>query len=246
MAAGAAEQPIPESLSLSVRLVDGFGYINLDSIAAVLPPDAGVPPGWVGIDLAKALELAAGQMDMMGAMESMDTSAMESYMGMFTDPSAFNEFLSVERLADTDVMGQAAAVFQFTFDYGAFFRSDMFMGMMEAQMEMAASMSGEEMSGDEMDMVMGMLGPMFDNINLTILQTIGLDDNYIHDIAIHMDWDMAEFMTMVDPDAEGAAPVFVFDLSVHSGNFNDIPTITAPEGATIFPIEAMLGARSDT
>jgi hypothetical protein len=178
------------------------------------------------------------------AMEAMDPSAMEGYLGMLQDPAAMGEFMTIERLPDTEVAGQAAAVFLVNFDYGAFFESEVFSSLMQAQMDAIASASGEEMSTEEFEEVMGMLGPMVENINLEITQTIGLDDNYTHAFAFHLDWDMAEFMRMVEPDAEGPAPVFVFDMSVQNANFNDAPAITAPEDATILPIESMLGAAS--
>jgi hypothetical protein len=236
MASAEMEQPLP--------VVDGFGYVNLDSLAAVLPPDAGVPAGWVGIDLATALEMAMEQADMLGSMEAMDPSAMEGYMSMFQDPAAMGEFMTIERLSDTEVAGQAAAVFLVNFDYGAFFQSEMFSSLMQAQMDAISSASGEEMSSEEFDEMMGMLGPMFENLNLEITETIGLEDNYTHTVDIHLDWDMAEFMAMVEPDSEGAAPVFVFDMSIQNADFNAAPEITAPEDATIFPIESMFGAAS--
>ncbi len=242
MASGATDQSIPEELSVSLRLVDGFGYVNLDSVAAALPPDAGIPAGWLGIDLVAAMDLVMGQMGALGDMDMMDTEAMESYMSAFQDPDVFAEFLAVERLDDVDVMGQAAAVFRMTFDYGAFFRSELFTSMMQAQMDMMASMGGGDISSEEMDEVMAMLAPMFDNINLVILETIGLDDNYVHIVDVNLDWDMADFMMAIDPEAEGPAPVIAFDMSVQNGNFNDALTITAPEDATIFPIEAMLSS----
>ena len=241
MAGGATEQPIPENLSISLRLVDGFGYVNLDSIAAVLPPDAGVPSGWMGVDLAAVMDLAMEQAGGFN-MESLDPAVFENYMNSFMDPELLAEFMTVERVEDTDVMGQSAAVFLFNFDYGKFFNSSSFQALMEAQMAAVGESMGEEMDPAEIEEVMSMMGPMVEDINLEIRYFVGLDDNFVHGINMNLDWDMAGFMMMVEPDAEGPAPVFAFDLTVDYSNFNDAPAITAPEDATIFPLEAMMSA----
>jgi hypothetical protein len=231
---------IPDTLSISLRLVDGFGYVNLEDIAAAMP-DAGVPPGWLGVDLAAFMDAAMQQSEFADAM-TFDPSAFQNYAMGIQNPAIMGEFMTIERGADTEVMGQAAAVFNTTFDYGAFFRSDMFQEMMNAQMA-AAAMSGEDMSEADMaefEAMMDQMGPMLENINLDIVQIIGLEDHYIHTTEIHMDWDMTEFMAMIEPESDGPAPRFVFDMAIHSSNFNDAPAITAPEDATIFPLESML------
>ena len=51
---------------------------------------------------------------------------------------------------------------------------------------------------------------------------------------------MTAFMESVEPDAEGPAPSFTFDISVTSSDFNSAPEIVAPEDVTIFPIDMMM------
>ena len=195
MAAGTMDQPLPETLSFSLRLVDGFAYINLDDIAGALPPDAGIPPGWMGADLTTVLDMASQQMDKLENSDGMaDAGAMEDTMSEFQDPAVLSEFLSIERLADTEVMGQSAAVFLTTFDYGAFLNSDLFASIMEAQMDAMDSTDSSDMG-----QAMSMMGPMFENMNIQVTETIGLDDHYKHAVNIHFDWDMTDFMMMVEP-----------------------------------------------
>lgn len=236
-----SEQPLPETLSISLRMVDGFGYVNLDDIATAMP-DADVPPGWIGLDLATLMERAMQQGDFSDAM-TMDPTAFQNYMTGLQDPTMLGDFVTVKRAADTDVMGQTAAVFRMTFDYGAFFDSEMFQELMSAQMEAATAMTGEELSESdmaEMNAVMGQMGPMFEGINLEIVQVIGLEDHFNHIIEMHMDWDLAGFMMLVDPTSNEPAPNFVFDMTIHNSDFNSAPAISAPEDATIFPISMIL------
>lgn len=159
------------------------------------------------------------------------------------------EFMTIERLEDTEVAGQQAAVFLYTFDYGALFQSETFQNMMRAQMEAAAEMSGEELDEDaqaEMEEAMSMMGPMFEDINLELRQVIGLDDKYIHSTEFHMDWDMSAMMAMMEPDSDGAAPTFVFDMTITSSDFNSAPEVTAPEDATLIPLNSMSSGSSSS
>jgi hypothetical protein len=238
-----AEPTFPETLSFEMRMVDGFAYVNLDDIATAIP-DAGLPSGWVGIDLAGFMEIAIQQSEFGNAVV-MDPEAMQNYMANIQDPAMLDEFMSIERVADTEVMGQSAAVFVTTFDYSAFFQSEMFQDLMSAQMTAAITMSGQEMSEAdiaEINEAISQMGPLFEGINLEIVQVIGLDDNYIHTTEMHMDWDMSGFMAMVEPGSDGPAPSFAFDMTVNTMNFNDAPETIAPEDATIFPLESMMPA----
>ena len=78
------------------------------------------------------------------------------------------------------------------------------------------------------------------DLHLTISETIGLDDKYVHGVSMHMDWDMTGLMAIAQPKETGPAPVFNMDINVTSGDFNAPQTITAPEGATIIPLDSMM------
>jgi hypothetical protein len=179
----------------------------------------------------------------------MDPALFESYMGGFQHPAFLAEFMTIERVEDTEVNGQQAAVFLYTFDYGAFFQSEVFQNMMQAQMAAASEISGEELDEEaqaEMEQAMAMMGPMFEDINLELRQVIGLDDKYIHSTTVHMDWDMTAMMAMIEPDNDSPAPNFVFDMTITSSDFNAAQEITAPEDATIIPLEAMMSGSASS
>jgi hypothetical protein len=241
------DMTIPQTISIGLRLVDGVGYVNLEDVAALMP-DQGIPAGWMGVDLSQAWELAM-QEEGFNQFSEMDPDMFQSYMGSFTDPAFLAEFMTIERVEDTEVAGQQAAVFLYTFDYGALFQSEAFQNMMQMQMEAAAEMSGEELDEDaqaEMEEAMSMMGPMFDDLNLEVREVIGLDDKYTHRTEIHMDWDMSAMMAMMEPDSDTAAPTLVFDMTITSSDFNSAPEVTAPEDATLIPLDSMMSGSSSS
>jgi hypothetical protein len=240
-ALAAQDETIPQTLTLGLRLVDGFGYINLDNIAAALP-DADIPPGWIGIDLATFMERSMDQSGF-GGPQTMDPEVFQNYMQSFQNPEFINEFMSVERLTDTTVLGQAAAVFHYTFDYAALFQSQTFREMMLAQMEAVGEAMGEEFDADaqaEMEEAMDMMGPMFEGIALEMRQVIGLEDYYTYTTEMHMVWDMSGLLAAVGEEMAGPAPIITFDMAVNNSSFNIEPQIIAPEDATIFPLDMMM------
>jgi hypothetical protein len=241
------DMQVPETLSVGLRLVDGVGYANLSEIAALMP-DEDIPPGWVGVDLKQAWELAMQQGDF-DQFSEMDPAMFQSYMGSFSDPAFMAEFMTFERIEDTEVAGQQAAVFLYTFDYGALFQSEAFQNMMQAQMAAASEMSGQELDEDaqaEMQAAMSMMGPMFDDINLEVRQVIGLEDKYTHRTEVHMDWDMSAMMAMMGSGSDDAAPNLVFDMTITSSDFNAAPEITAPDDAMIIPLESMMSGSASS
>lgn len=245
MMGGSEEAMMPESITLGLRMVDGVGYVNLGDLSAFIPADEAPPTEWMGMELQPLVAMLSGFMEM--GQENMDPAAMEDMISGFMDPAFLNDFVNIERLADTEIMGQSAAVFSTTFDYAAFFQSGMFQEMMRTQIEAMAAATGEEITEDdlaEMDEVMGMMGMIYENIDLAVIQTIGLDDNYIHVTEVTMNWDLASLMAMAGEESEGPAPVFNLNMLVQNGDFNAAPPISAPEDATIVPFSEMMGSSS--
>jgi hypothetical protein len=245
MMGGSEDETIPESITLGLRMVDGVGYVNLADLAAFIPADEAPPSDWMGMELQPLIAMLSGFMEM--GQENMDPAAMEDMISGFMDPAFMNEFVGIERLGDTQVMGQNAAVFRTTINYAAFFESGMFQEMMRTQMAAMAEASGEELTEEdmaEMDEAFGMVGMMYENIDLAIIQTIGLDDSYIHVTEVNMNWDLSSLMAMTGEESEGPAPVFTLNMLVQNGDFNAAPPISAPEDATIVPFSEMMGSGS--
>jgi hypothetical protein len=226
--------PLPDRVSLSARLVDGFIYINLDKLAD-LDATGSMPRGWQGFDLAGFYrELLEQQMDTFeeafSAMPGLNT------MNAFADPEFMSNFTTLERLEDAEIDGQDAAVFQTTLDYGAMFSDPTIQDYLRSSLEGMGGFGGTKPDPEMVEMMMNMYAQMFDGLTLEMTQTIGQDDHYIHQVGMHLDWTPA-FGAMFG--MRGANMNFVFDLQIDLARFNDAPEITAPEDATIHPLDLM-------
>jgi hypothetical protein len=230
--------PMPEQVSLSARLVDGFAYVNLDKLAE-LDTSGTMPSGWLGFDLAGLYgDLLELMVDSTGGLFS-STSGLGP-MSMFTDPEYLSNFMTVERLDDSEVDGQAAAVFETTLDYGALFSDPAVLDAMRSWMEGLGGVNGTKPDPEMIDMMMTMYSTMFDGLVLEMTQTVGLDDHYIHQTGAFMDW-TPDFGAMMGGSSANMPEMrFVMDMQVDLARFNDAPEITAPEDATIYPYEEML------
>lgn len=228
LVAMAAEQDaaIPATLTTELRLVDGVGYINLSSLAEALP-EAGIPGGWFGLEIAKLMQSI---MDMtLAQMEGMDMSGFDpSTFSQFYDPKFLNSYLKLERLADSD----GAAVFQMTMNMAALADSPMMRDMMKQQMDAA----GQTMSEADIDQALAMVAQMYEGMDVQASYAINLSDNTMRSMDMTMNWDLTSMMAaMGESDTE--APAFAMNLSVTYSDYNAAPAVTAPENAMVLTAE---------
>jgi hypothetical protein len=229
--------PLPERVSVSARLVDGFAYVNLDKLAE-LDMSGSMPRSWQGIDLAGLYRsLLERQMPSMNGMLS--SMAGFGSMSAFTDPEFLSSFTTVERLEDSEVDGQAAAVFETTLDYGALFSDPTMLDIMRSSVEGMGGFGGTKPDPETIDMMMTMYATMFDGLELEMTQTVGLDDHYVHQVGVFMDWTPAFGAMMGVSSANMPEMRFVMEVHVDLARFNDAPEISAPEDAHIYPYEGM-------
>lgn len=218
---------IPPSISLALRMVDGIGYINLDSIAA-LDSSGQTPKGWIGMDLMKAIEEGMKQ----AASSGMDMSSA----GAATDPAqaahmmeAMAQYMKIERLADTTVDGQAAAVFQTTLDLAGLLSSPDLMQMMQSQ--------GSSGSSADVQQAMMAAQMFLQGVTAVGTQTITLNDNFTRASAaeIKIPLDMAALMGGAGGagSSGGASQKLDIAITVNStlSNINNTAPVAAPEGA---------------
>jgi len=243
---------IPEEITLQVRLVEGFAYVNLDDLAAAIP-ELGAMEGWFGLDIATFMSdmlaqasAEANPSDMASLQMGMGAGSMlnsEAVRGLLED------FVNVERLDDDTIDLQDVAVFSTTFDFGAFIASEGFQALIRDNLDLINEMADTSVTEAELDEVMlglRFLGPsLFQDLEFEVLQSIGLEDNYIYQTETHFAWDLQTIMALAamadggQREMPDVAPVINFDLVQESGDFNDAPEIEAPEDAQIIPLEAL-------
>lgn len=234
---GSAAQ-LPETLKLSLKMVDGVLYVNAEELAEYIPQLKGAA-GWLGIDLTEAINLVMSQpgfKDSLEEMQGMNSTSMNpEMMQAFSDPEALGEFMSIERLSDGQVDGQDVAVFEMKLDYAGL----MTMPAMEDLMKQQLEASGTEMSEAELKQMMTMLEAMGKNIEVSIQQKIDPETKYLLQTSMNMSFDMAEMMASMGESTSGAAPLITIDMTVGQGDFNSVDEITIPEGAFMLPLDGM-------
>lgn len=241
-----SSQRLPEKVGLSVRMVDGIGYINMDKLAE-LDTSGDLPKGWVGIDLVDFVkQVMASQAGGLGAMSGMGSMNMDT-MSLYSDPEFMKTFMTISRVDDTTVDGQNAAVFNQSIDLDALYSSEEIQQMMRDQFENMGSTSG--LTDRQLNAIMDMYTNMFDGFVINVSQTIGLDDHYVHQMSASLDWafDMSSMMSSLGAGSAGSKmePINIsFSFQGSLSQFNNAPEITAPEDAKIIPLNSLFGRGS--
>lgn len=240
-----------QRMAFDVILVDGVMYMDF---GAMMGEDAAGTMTWMGLDLSGMYETMfseSGGGEMFGGLGEL----MESLGGLVDGSELFTglegsemveDFMTIERLADQDIMGQGTAVFQTTLDYGALFSDAGFLETMQAGMMLGLQAQAQEMSAEEVQATLQATASMMQNMNITIEEWIGLDDAYMHRMAFNMamTMDMSEMAAIAgEDDLPGGGTLdmnirFTLDLS----DFNAPVEITAPEDAPVINPMMMMDA----
>lgn len=235
-----SDMKLPETLNLSLKLVDGNIYVNVEELAAYIPNMKGAK-GWMGINLPDLLTAVMEQPEFaesMGAMGDMSVTGINAEMfSSFSDPETLGTFMSMQRVDDSTIDGQPVAVFEMVLDYEALFASPLMQEMMAAQQKAM----GNTMSEKEMEQMMSMLQMMGKGITLTMQQYIDLETKQQPGMDMQMRFDMSSLMSsMGGSSSDAAQPVIAFDLSMRQSDFNAVEPITVPEGALVLPVETFM------
>lgn len=245
---------VPEEIRLQIRVVDGYGYVNLEDLVAFAPPDqAEQLQGWAGIDLLTLMKA--------GLQEGMQEGAMDSSMAGFGVGNFLNSeegramiepYLIVSRDEDDTVDDQDVAVFTNKVDVGKFVGSPLFRDLVISQLDTinaAAETNLTEQEVTEMLTMLTFVGPMlFAGLDFHTTQAIGLEDFYTYRSDFVFNWDLSSLVAvakMVDSNGEmglsammgDVAPVVNLEIATDASDHNNAPEITAPEGAQIIPLE---------
>lgn len=237
----AAEAGIPmDTLATELKMVDGVLYANLEMLipAEAMEGSEMQMPAWIGLDLAGMYEMM-GEMPMDefdGDMADMQELFASEELAALYDYEAWGEFMTVTRLEDAEVDGQAMAVFNMVLDYEAIFSSEAFEEAFTAYMNKVMEMQGdeaEELPENFMEVMQAMMAGMSVEMN----QWIGLEDSYIH----HFDMDFTfvidpETIAAIEPEAAEDMPSnfsMTMSMVMDSSAFNEPIEVIAPEGAQV-------------
>ncbi len=250
-----AGMAIPEEIALQVRVVDGYGYINLADLAVFAPDQEGLE-GWAGIDILSVMEM--GLQESMQEAESNPASMAGFGIGNFFNSeegrAMIEPFIEIERLDDATVSEQDVAVFDSTFNVSAFIASPLFRDIVISQLPTINQLAETELTEEEATEALTMLsfvGPMlFAGLDFHTEQAIGLEDFYTYQSDFVFNWDLSSLVAvakMVDSDGAmglstlmgDVSPVVNLEIATTASDHNNAPEITAPEDAQIIPLEAM-------
>ncbi len=254
--------PFPESLTLPMRMTEGYFYLNVDDLAQAIPEAEGIS-GWLGIDLGTLMSEAVRQGMTQMEQGDMPTNPAMAGMGVIgvqqnaEIQEVINEYTQVERLDDAEIDGVEVAQFRSTFDLAGFLSSPvvlgMFMEQMKAQMEADPAMAGQvPLTEQDMEMITSMapmmLPMLLGGFEAETLTGIGLEDKYVYSTETHVHWDLSTIANMAAAMNQGgparsrpgaSMPMYTLDLTATNGDFDDAPEVEAPEDAIIIPLDAL-------
>lgn len=248
---------VPEEIHLQIRVVDGYGYVNLEDLApfAQSPEDAEQLKGWAGIDLLTLMKTALQEEMQPGAMDSsMAGFGMGNFLNSEEGRAMIEPYLIVSRDRDDTVGDQDVAIFTNKVDVGKFVGSPLFRDLVISQLDTINAAAETNMTEQEVTEMLTMLtfvGPMlFAGLDFHTTQAIGLEDFYTYGSDFVFNWDLSSLVgvaRMVDSNGEmglsalmgDVAPIVSLEITSAASDHNNAPEITAPEDAQIIPLEAL-------
>lgn len=244
--------PLPEEMSVSYAIVDGMGYVDLDSLAESFPEAEGLT-GWIGTELGPVLDELLAQI---AEDPEMQAALAPAFMGVggglagqqmaAEQAEALADFMDIQRLEDMTVEGEDVAVFETTFDFVALASSPVFMDMVAQQLEMMGEDAPSTAELAQVQFMMPMIAPMiFGGLDYTITNYISLDSGYTLLGELVFDWDLstlAGLAAMAGEDLGELPSFFGMNVAVFSFNQNDVGELEAPEGAMVVPAESIVAS----
>ena len=223
----------PENITLQLRLADGLGYINFDTLAPLMGEDASQMgmAGWLGLDIASLIEALVEQNPEI--FENMDISGFEpGTYTQFSSPEFVEQFASISR---TDDGSSSTATFETTVDFAAMMNSPEFQQLMQEQME------AQDLSAEELEEAQAMSAAMLSNSTISSTTTIDTTTGYIVNVTFNMAFDFSAMAESIPDEVDvDELPSFSINFNLNNSQFNEVPEITEPEGATVFPYEQLL------
>ncbi len=227
--------PIPQTIKLSLKLVDGNIYVNVGELSNVAPQLKGAK-GWMGMNLPDLINamLKEEGFSAFGMPMSGSNNLSADLTKAFTDPANLAKFMKIERLEDGTVGSSKVAVFKTTLDYAALFTMPEMQDMMKQQMQA----NGSSMSDRDAEAAMLMLRGLAQGMEFSMTQNIDVETKYTLQTVMNAKFDFSSMKAQM-----GSAFVMTMSATVTQGDFNSVEKITAPEGALVLPAETIFPSK---
>lgn len=256
---------IPTEMAFGFVLLDGVLYLDLDALAEVVP-QLSIFSGWLGFEVAPLLDMALqdGSTDQMSAQDLQalgnalasanfsSSGPLVATLGTVDPSGTITQFLDIARVENEEVNGSELAVFRTTFDFATFFASPLFRDLLTVVMQdESGGASVDEAEIDQMVSMAATFGPMLlSNLELELVEGIGVEDNYLYATSFVLDWDLSNLVQLagmaagfgvevppIDPDLQ---PLIQMELLSLSNGIEGDVEISVPEGAVVVPIETLM------
>lgn len=251
---------LPQELGLRLMIVDGVLFVDMGSVASIVPDVGAFFEGWVGVEAAPLLDMAEAELFGTVGVDDSAAASMGSGNAMggvsigmsgpavttieAVDPNGdILDFLMVERIEDED---EDLATFVTNVDYPTFFQSPVFRQLvLMVTADQGLAMSEEEL--DETVTLAQIMGPsLLQGLTLELVEVIGESDSYLYDSDLLLEWDLHTLLTLAgqsDPSLkvdEDAEPFFGLWATTSNDLLNEEVEILAPEGAFIMPTSMIM------
>jgi hypothetical protein len=220
-------------VTLDMRMVDGIFYFNGDKLDESL---AGA--GWQGFDLAGFFSAAIAQLEGMLNLpipESSEstTSTLMGYGGLV-------------RAEDDTINGKSMAAFEDSVILSDYTEDPVERALiLDALEDAIRSNAPFGYSDSEREEAAEAYLAMFENLQISLREYVGLDDNYLYRMELSLDFHPEPGAMSFDaPDPMGIRMLafidFGFTFALDLNQFDDAPFAVAPPDATLIPLDELL------
>lgn len=218
------------TVGLPLRLVDGYGYANLDELHAL---DRTIDPGWFGVDAAGFMRLLAPEMNLNPeTLRPAETPVLP----------AGTAYVSVTGArGDMTIDGQEMLVVETRYDIPGMLDDPVGQSAIRAAIEQWLAQMGSRRNAAAVDAYF----EMFRSMTIRTQEAIGIEDTYLHSASFTLSWHPTrEQLRAIERagDPLGLRLLtgmdFSFDLELRQHNAAD--RVAAPRNATIIPLNRLL------
>lgn len=246
--------PSLDQLTVEMRMLDGYVYINMDKLAESSPDlraqlERERLNGWIGLDAVSQI-----RSDLLRSADTNESLRLWMGLGRLMGDAAIRQLLdpyvTVERLDDEQRGGEQVAVFRTSLDFARLAARPDFSRLLRLLVDYAGGVSGEAVNEQEVGMML--LGfQIFANLlarasQFEMLQAIGIDTPYLYQQALSVRLDLGGLLAFLaltgeDLPAElrGAKPIFALKIDYGYRDFDAAPAVEKPADATIIPLDSL-------